>query len=307
MSERTQHQRDLQEAADQVRDLALGATLTDEHLAHAERLIAAALPSSAPRERPEEREASACSQCGALEPDWAPQMQGQVLRAAPAETVEMVAWLETQRESVPFYAIGTIADKCSREHNAMLDRIIAALSPSGAQPVAWGVRNTVVGHWYGFYDNPVGARQNATYANYEVVPLYASPSPLAAEGDARAVIRAKHEREQVALDTISELVGSLGGCDHSVGVCYCADRDALEVLRDRFASTERPLRAAPSGQREEDDTDKIGNCHLCGGRVGLNRQPGFTRPDDTFEHFHLSDCDAARFRSRPTTGKADAP
>lgn len=33
----------LREAADQVRDLALGATLTDEHLVHAELLIAAAL------------------------------------------------------------------------------------------------------------------------------------------------------------------------------------------------------------------------------------------------------------------------
>ena len=152
MSERTQHQRDLQEAADQVRDLALGATLTDEHLAHAEKLIAAALSPSGARP---------------------------------------VAWPKPgpKRQS---WTIDPV----------FLDQV---------RDEAWTIEN-----------DPVSCEQveAVLLAALKLHPLYASPSPLAAEGEAEGDLFVGHERGRQ--EVCSAAVRMLG---ESFGVSEAPDDD----------------------------------------------------------------------------------
>ncbi len=69
-------------------------------------------------------------------------------------------------------------------------RDVAALSPSGAQPVAWAVvrddGNVEDGRIWRHRDKAEKFHAHASRSKdhrYEVIPLYASPSPLAAEGE----------------------------------------------------------------------------------------------------------------------------
>ena len=160
----------------------------------------------------------------------------------------MVAWLEKLKKALgQLSGLSGVTARTRAENDAMLDRVIAALSPSGAQPVARGERDVDIGkRLYRIAErleaaaNQFGGhrflvdqcKQEALYLRQtaKLPYLYASPSPLAAEGEA--------EREKSDIPKLIGWAESMLQC----GMC----------LRCETPCNKHQPVAAPSGQREED-------------------------------------------------------
>jgi len=126
-----------------------------------------------------------------------------------------------------------------------------------------------------------------------------------------ATLRAERDKLREALGKaipwIAEELKELGGCDHSVGICACADERLLEELRAALTPKEKCEVCGGSGRSSEqcrscgglDNTNPYRDCESCGGE-GYYPCPACTGSGYNDPHRPTGDCPACH-----GTGKSE--
>jgi hypothetical protein len=105
------------------------------------------------------------------------------------------------------------------------------------EPVAWRWRHSSSRKWDYAEEKPEGPSIHL----FEVEPLYATPSPAALDPVTAEALFMK------ARDYIRENVKEAGGCDHSVGICMCADISLINEFNRAIQSIRALSQPAPAG------------------------------------------------------------